>query len=323
MHFYATDLNTYCHSQTQVLTKEETSFVIEPKKILEFVQFLQAGEVNVTIQESSMQIEQGKTKGVFPLIAVEDFPLPPELTEEKEKIKTEFLLKNLPFLLFTASSDDARPVLTGINFVVSDEELILAATDGFRLSVVKEKRKGTFSNMIVPAEFLKEVLRQVKETESVLFSYSEKEHMVYFKAGETEFFSRLIDGDFPPYERVVPDEKKSTVKLKREDLLRNTKLISIFAREYSNVIIYDFSKDGLVIAPKKEANEENTTTQDIEFEGEPMRVAFNYKYVLDFLNHVDAEVLEIELLRSEAPVVFRTPGNNTFMHIIMPVRIQE
>jgi DNA polymerase-3 subunit beta len=100
-------------------------------------------------------------------------------------------------------------------------------------------------------------------------------------------------------------------------------MISIFAREYSNVIMYDFTEKGLILSPKKEANAENTTTQDITFEGEPMKVAFNYKYVVDFLNHVDADELIVELLRPEAPVVFKTPGNDSFMHIIMPVRIQE
>ncbi|QQS44486.1 DNA polymerase III subunit beta [Candidatus Roizmanbacteria bacterium] len=323
IHFYATDLNTYCHTSSDLSADESIDLIIEPKKILEFVQFLQQGDINITIESNSIVIQQEKTKGAFPVIVAEDFPLPPVLKEEAQDVKPEFLLNNLPFLLFTASSDDARPVLTGINFVASEEDLTLVATDGFRLSLVKEKRKGTFSSMIIPADFLKEVIRYVRDAKTVSFTYSEKEHLVLFKVGETEFYSRLIDGEFPPYERVIPEEKKATAVLKKEDLLRNTKLISIFAREYSNVIIYDFSKDGLVLSPKKEANADNTTTQDISFDGDQIRVAFNYKYVVDFLNHIDAEEIEVELLRSDAPVVFKIPKNNSFIHIIMPVRIQE
>lgn len=323
LHMYATDLNTYCHAFMPVSTKESAEFVIEPKKMIEFIQFLDPGDIHIDVLESSVKVSQGKTNGVFPIMMVEDFPLPPVLQEEAEDISPEFLLKNLPFLLFTASTDDARPVLTGINFVVSDEDLTLVSTDGFRLSLVKEKRKGTFSSMIVPAEFLKEVLRHVKDAKKVQFTFSDKENLIRFVVGNTAYYSRLIDGDFPPYERVIPDEKKTTVQLKKDDLLRNTKLIAIFAREYSNVIMYDFSSEGLVISPKKEANAENTTTQDIEFDGEQIKVAFNYKYVIDFLNNVEGETLELELLRAEAPVVFKIPGNETFMHIIMPVRIQE
>lgn len=323
LHLYATDLNTYCHSQIPLDAKEDAEFIIEPKKIVEFIQFLQPGDITIEIEGTSVKVSQGKTHGVFPIMMVEDFPLPPVIEEESEELSPEFLLKNLPFLLFTASTDDARPVLTGINFVVSDEDLTLVSTDGFRLSLVKEKRKGAFSSMIVPAEFLKEILRHVKEAQKVRFTFSDKERIIRFEIGNSEYYSRLIDGDFPPYERVIPDEKKATVKLKKDELLRNTKLIAIFAREFSNVITYDFSAEGLSISPKKEANAENTTTQDIEFEGEPMKVAFNYKYVIDFLNNVEGDDLEIELLRSDAPVVLRVPGNETFMHIIMPVRIQE
>ncbi|MBP9691135.1 hypothetical protein KBD81_03590, partial [Candidatus Woesebacteria bacterium] len=194
IHFYATDLNTYCHAQFPLITKESMEIIIEPKKVLEFVQFLQNGDIHIDVLDSTIQISQGAAKGVFPIIIAEEFPLPPNLQDEKEDITPGFLLKKLPFLLFTASTDDARPVLTGINFVVSDEELTLVATDGFRLSLVKEKRKGTFSSMIVPAEFLKEVLRQVKETQKVTFTYSDTEQIVRFTVGDISFYSRLITG---------------------------------------------------------------------------------------------------------------------------------
>lgn len=323
LHFYATDLNTFCHTSVSLNFKETAACIIDQKKILEFVQFLQPGTMEVVIDAKSITFRQGKTKGVFPVIVVEDFPLPPVLEEEAQEISSAFLLDNMPLLLFTASTDDARPALTGINFVVSDEVLTIVSTDGFRLSLVKEKRKGTFSSMIIPAEFLKEVIHYIQDTKKVGFTYSEKEHLVRFEIGNTAFYSRLIDGDFPPYERVIPDEKTATATLKREELLRNTKLISIFAREFSNVVLYDFSKDGLRLSPKKEANEENKTTQDIVYTGEPLRVAFNYKYVLDFLQHIDSPDIVVELSRSDAPVLFKIPKNDSFFHIIMPVRIQE
>src|SRR5690606_19485858 len=99
------------------------------------------------------------------------------------------------------SSDDSRPVLTGVNFVVSEDELIIVSTDGFRLSLLKEQRKGTFSNMIIPADFLQEVIKNVKNVKEVSFTYSQKEQIILFTLDQEEYFSRLIDGEFPPYER--------------------------------------------------------------------------------------------------------------------------
>ncbi|KKQ38912.1 MAG: polymerase III subunit beta protein [Candidatus Roizmanbacteria bacterium GW2011_GWA2_37_7] len=323
MHLYATDLNSFCHITLPLIVPNRVEFFTEPKKLMEFLQILPAGAIDVDIQKAGLQIKQGKTKGNFPLIVAEDFPFPPKLKEKEQKIDKEFLLGKLSCLLFASSADESRPVLTGVNFVATEGELTLVATDGFRLSVVKEKRKEAFSSMIVPSEFLREVQKQAKDQEEIGFAYSETEQIVRFVVGNKEFFSRLIDGEFPPYERVIPEDKKTTVILNRDELLRNTKIISIFARDYSNVIMYDFSKKGLILSPKKEANAENSTTQDIEIEGDPVRVAFNYRYVIDFLNNVSANEVVIELLHSDTPALFKAKGDKAFFHIIMPVRIQE
>ncbi|CAN5175082.1 DNA polymerase III subunit beta [soil metagenome] len=323
IHLYATNLNMYYHTSLAISVPEEIQSIIEPKKIIEFMQLLQPGMIDILFEENQLTITQGKTKGVFPVIVSEEFPLPPDLLEEKQTISSKFLLDNLPFILFTASTDDARPVLTGINFVVTDDELLIVSTDGFRLSMLKEKSKGTFSSMIIPAEFLRELIRNIDEKTEVRFVHSKKENIVLFSANDDFYYTRLIDGEFPPFEKVIPAEKTETVVLKKEDLLRNTKLISIFARDYSNVIIYEFNNDGLVLRPKKEANKENTTSQDIQHEGESHAVAFNYRYVLDFLNHTKSPDIVVEILRGDAPVVFKEKGNENFVHIIMPVRIQE
>lgn len=323
MHLYATNLNMYYHTSISVNPSDEIQSIIEPKKVIEFMQLLQPGIIDLVFEENQLTITQGKTKGVFPLIVSEDFPLPPDLLEERQTINAKFLLDNLPFILFTSSSDDARPVLTGINFVVSDDELLIVSTDGFRLSMLKEKSKGTFSSMIIPAEFLRELIRNINDKTEVTFVHSKKENIVLFCANDDYYYTRLIDGEFPPFEKVIPAEKTTTVVLKKEDLLRNTKLISIFARDYSNVIVYEFKNDGLVLRPKKEANKENTTSQDTSHEGENHSVAFNYRYVLDFLNHTKASDIVVEILRGDAPIVFKEKDNENFVHIIMPVRIQE
>lgn len=323
LHLYATNLITYYHTTIESEVEPENGVIIEPRKIIEFIQLLQPGNIEISITDNQIKITQQKSKGIFSVISSEEFPTPPEIAEEKQKMNHEFLTESLPFILFTASSDDSRPVLTGINFVVSDEELVVVSTDGFRLSFLKEKRKGSFSSMIIPADFLEEIVRTAKTAKEVSFVYSQKEQIVLFEIADEQFYSRLIEGDFPPYERVIPAEKKTTIELNRDELLRNTKLISIFARDYSNVIVYEFSKNGLVLRPKEEGNKENSTTQEIIFEGEDQSIAFNFRYVLDFLNNVKTDEIIIEILRPDAPVVFKAKGNEQFFHIIMPIRIQN
>ena len=154
INFYSTDLNYYYHSTLKNESNNKFKIIIEPKKIIEFLSLLPEVKIEIEIKEKAIVITQGKIKGQFPLFSDQDFPFPPKNTEERQKIKTSFFKENLPFLFFAVSSDETRPVLTGVNFVTDDENLQLVATDGFRLSLLTIKKNLPFSSMIIPAGFL-------------------------------------------------------------------------------------------------------------------------------------------------------------------------
>lgn len=322
VHFYSTNLNAYYHTKIKIKEGRDFSIVIDPRKILEFLSLLSPGEVEFEIQEKIVMISQGKTRGEFPLITGEDFPLPPLVNEKKQSQKSEFFLSKIPMVLFSASTDESRPVLNGVNFTTQENELLIVSTDGFRLSLLKTKKEADLPSMIVPSGFLSEVIQILKDYKSVEFCYSEKEKLIVFFIGEHELFSRLIEGDYPPFSKVIPSEKKTEVVLNKEEMIKNIKLVSIFARDYSNIVVLNFSREGLHIKPKTESKG-SVSFQEIEFSGEEIRVAFNYKFVLDFLGHCKTKRVHIELLRPDAPVVFKQEGDKDYLHIIMPVRIQE
>ncbi|MFW5703844.1 MAG: DNA polymerase III subunit beta [Patescibacteria group bacterium] len=322
--FYATNLSTFYTTSIELKDEqEETQVLIDPKKVLEFIHFMPGGSLDISLTQKQITLQIGKTKGNFPISLESDFPFPPEIMEKPQKINTELLQNELPLVLFSASSDDTRPVLTGVNFLSADSELLIAATDGFRLSVLKEKKIGDFPSMIIPADFLQEVIRYMKDEKEVRFSFSAEEKIVLFSAGDDAFYSRLIEGDYPPFERVIPAETKTTVTIDRAELQRNIKLISVFARDFSSVVVCEFSDNGLIIRPKKEGNEENTAFQEVGFSGESQTIAFNYKFVLEVLSALGGKEITIEILRPDAPAVFRSQEHSSFMHVIMPVRIQE
>ncbi len=322
LHFYSSNLNSYFHTTLKAQSDKEEDFILEPKKLSEFLSFLPEGKIELETKEKQITIIAEKTKGKFPLMNVEEFPLPPKIVEKEQTMKTDFFVKNLPLVLFSASTDETRPALSGINFL-TNEELVVVATDGFRLSLFKTKKEKQLPSVIIPADFLKEIMHFIKEEKEIEFTYSEKEKIILFKVGESEFYSRLIEGDFPPFEKVIPQEKKTTVTADKEELLRDIKLVSVFARDFSNIIILEISKGNLRLRPKMDDGEDNNASQDVKVEGDDQKVAFNYKFLLDFLNTIDAKQVIIEVLRSDAPVVFKIPANEGFLHIIMPVRIQE
>lgn len=322
LHLYSTDLNSYYHSSLKTDISKKIQVAIEPRKISEFLSLVDTPKIDLEITEKDLIIESGKTRGDFPLVDATEFPFPPLIKAEKQKIKTDFFKKNLPILLFSASTDETRPALTGINFVAADDGLKIVSTDGFRLSLLNLKREAVFPAAIVPASFLREAMKIIEE-EDVSFSYSPQEKILVFFSRDEELYTRLIEGDFPPFERVIPQDKKTTITLDREELLRNVKLVSIFTRESSNVVVLKTAKDEVVITPKTSPNETNVARQEAKVEGEDQKIAFNYRFLLDFLGSVTSEKITIELLRGDAPAVFKAGNLSGFIHIIMPVRIQE
>jgi len=322
LNFYSSNLNNFFHTTIKIKLEEKVNILIEPKKILEFLSLLPEGKIEVEILEKKIIIAQQKTKGAFPLLTATDFPLPPKIEEKEQKVKTKIFKKNLSLILFSAAKDEGRPALAGVNFVANDE-LTMVTTDGFRLSLVKTEKQINHPSFIIPAAFLEEVLKLIIDEEEIIFVFLKEEKTVVFKIGENEVFSRLIDGEFPPFEKVIPEKYVTKAVVDREELIRSIKLIAVFARERSNIIILNFKKNELIVRPKTEAQEDSTLIE-ATVDGEEQVVAFNYKFLLDYLLHCeDKKNIIVEILRSDAPVVFKTEEKANNLHIVMPVRIQE
>lgn len=320
LHVYATNLNVFYHTSTPAKTDEELKVVIEAKKIVEFLGFL--SETTITLDfGKSLIISSKKVKGTFPLMEAQDFPLPPKLKEKSIKVPADFFVKHVPFVQFAAAHDETRPAFTAIYLAPREDKNIMVATDGFRLSLVRVEEPLTKTPLLIPASFLAEVSRFVKK-EEVLMTTSSEEKIVHFMVGDQEFYSRLIDADFPPFERVVPTSTTTTVVVEKEELIRNIKLVSIFAREVSNIVILETQKGELFIHPKIDEGDTSGATVEAKVEGEPIRIAFNYKFLLEFLQTASSKNIVIELLRSDAPAVLKEERNQNALHIIMPVRIQ-
>lgn len=302
---------------------KDASFIIETKKLIDFVNYLPTAKINFLVEEKRVIIGNDEIKGTFQKMVTTDFPKSPKIEEEEKKIKISLWQKKLPLVLFSSSSDDSRPALTGVFFTTKDEEIVFVSTDGFRLSLSSFKKEIDLPSMIIPSSFLEEVLRVVKEDE-VGIGYSSEEKLFFVKTKEDIFLSRLIEGDFPPYEKVIPQEKKTSFSVLKEDFFQKIKSISVFTREISNVVVLNIGKKEMIIKPKTEEQNETEAKQEIyEFQGEEIRLAFNIRFLIDFLSRFNEEELVVEILRPDAPVVFKGKKDKDYLHIIMPVRISE
>jgi DNA polymerase-3 subunit beta len=320
----SSNLNSFYQGEITLAdeVKKETDFIIEPKDMIDFINLLNGQKIFFLVEEKRVIVKDEKNQGTFQRIALEDYPSPSIKELKKQKIEIKKWQKILPRVLFAASSDESRPVLTGIYFKTEEENLDLVATDGFRLSLYREKKEIEIPSVIIPASFLEEIIRIAKNKEA-FFSYLPEEKMICFQINNDLFYTQLIEGEFPPYERVIPKETKTKIIVDKEELLRNTKIIAVFARSFSNIVIFEIKKGELVLRPKTKENETIARQDLVGFEGEEQTVAFNFKFVLDFLAHIDAKEIEIGVLKPDAPVILKPKDKSELLHIIMPVRMAE
>lgn len=318
-----TNLNDFFYTKIPIEKTEKYECVVDIKKISEFLSFISSDDLTLEVKDTVLLISSDKTTGSFSLISADDFPKIPSIEGQEYILQKDFFEKILPLVLFATSSDDARPILTGVNFSVRDGQKYIAATDGFRLSLFTKSEKKPFPEITISSQVLSELMRIKSKTKEIKMTCSEKEKIVVFSQDDDIIFSRLIDGDFPPYEKVIPTEYVTKAVVNREQFLRNIKLSSVFARDFSHIILLHLQKDGILIKPRTKEDKGTIIHQNAEIEGEEQKIAFNYKFVLDFLNAAKSDTIIFEMVKSSAPSVFRIPEEKDFLHIIMPVRTDD
>jgi len=308
--------------------EKEGETTIPGKLISEFISSLQAEKIEFLLEKNNMIVKTGRTKASFSTIPSSDFP-PFDYTV---KTRLKFSFKDIKDAVlrttFAASIDEGRPILTGVKTTIKDGKLVFTATDGYRLSreqVEIEDKKSEWQ-VIIPAKALSEVVRIAQElkAEEIDVSILEGKNQVVFSVGSVLIFTRLIDGEFPNVEKIIPENFKTKVIIDKELFIQSVKTTSLFARGAANIIKIKVEKDGLRLKAVTPQVGEDEDFIEAEKEGEELETAFNFRFLLDMLANIPEEKIIFETSGPLNPGVFRMfSSSSTFLHIIMPVRIQE
>lgn len=322
----ATNLETSASISLGSKIKEDGELTIPAKNLFEIVSNLTQGNIHLISEKESLKITGAGFIGKIAGMNSSDFPKVPQTVKKEESIdlsKTEFL-NALPQVSFAASSDEARPVLTGILFILSKKSLSLVATDGFRLSrkIIAVEGYGKEIKTVIPKNILLEVSREGEENENVLLSIKDKEKQVVFGLDNLILSSRVLEGEFPDFEKIIPKSLSVKVRVDKEELLRAVKLSSVFARDSANIVKIKTMKDSVKLSAESSQVGNQETVIDAKIEGEPIEISFNYKFLEDFLRSVVGEEIAMEFNNASSPGVFTDPKDINFLHLIMPVKIQ-
>ena len=313
--------------------EDEGSFTIPSKEITEFVSYLSAGKIDVDLNDKSLlTVNSAKASSTFTTSPATDFPTSPSLDLSKAfDLDLSLLTKTVNQIVFASASDDTRPILTSVYWHFTPDQFTIAATDGFRLSVKTSKLVNPLNiqtdpdgfTFLVPARTLAEVVKLAKSSKTVKLGPSPDEHQLVFVLEDLELVSRLVQGDFPPFQKIIPEETATKVYLDRTELTQAIKIVSVFARESANVVKFSLKTNSIELSANAPQLGQNKVDVDARIEGAPLDIAFNFKFISDFLNICTGDEVLIELNEPLSSAIFRDQADPEFTHIIMPVRIQD
>ena len=325
--FSGTDLEMGISASIEGATVGEGGSVTIPaKKISDIARELPDEEITISVKKNNIiQLEAGRVFYRIMGLPAEDFPqLPSFSTENKERLllSQNELKALLTMTAFAVSNEESRYVLNGILFVVKDGKLKLVATDGRRLVLVEKEIQEAEGNLwrkgvILPIKAVRELNRLLGEEGEVQIYLIENQ--IAFVVGRTTIISRLIEGDFPDYEQVIPSESNKLVELNREEIFAAARRVSLLSSPTSSLIKINLSKNKMLISSETPDLGEAKEEIGVEYQGEEITIGFNPHYLLDMFRSIPFEKLTLSLEKSEKPGVFRAEN---FTYVLMPMQIE-
>jgi DNA polymerase-3 subunit beta len=286
---------------------------------------LQLNQANQTLHISCARTE-ANIKG----IDAQEFPLVPE-PDQKNRIRmeTDVFKHMIGQVALAAATDDTRPTLTGVSARFEGSQVLMVATDGFRLSLRSAQIPGYVEkpfSIIIPARALSELARIVSDnTEAIYISLPEGRNQIIFDMDNAVLVSQLIDGNFPDYTPIIPKRHSTRTVLGTADFRKACRTAEIFARESSHTARVrvepgdEITPGYAIVAATSAETGDNVAQIDASVDGDSIEIAFNVKYMTDVLNVIDTPQVALETTSAMEPGVLKPVGDNDFVHIIMPM----
>lgn len=329
----ATDLYVGIRTTVYGEVESEGSLVIPSKTFIETIQNLDSGKITLESDGTLLRITSGKSKVEINGQSSEEYPAFPEKGGQELVLTLDQLSDIDTHTHFSAGIDPTRMVLTSKLFIFKPEGLEVVSTDGFRLSVYTQKLEGhgLEGTYLIPSKAISEVVRIMTQEQatqvSVLLSRDLKQALCTIN--QTEVFVRLIEGEYPPYEKIIPASFVLTATWDGAEFIAQIKRAMVFARDSSNIIKLSLEKDKVIISARSSLQGNYAGEMDIQLlegedkPGELATIAFNAKYLQDFLSTIQPETIWFGMNESLKPAIFRPHGEDNYSYIVMPFRVNE
>lgn len=325
------ELGITCWIGAQI--QEEGSITIPARLLSDLVSTLPNDTIHLSVNLSTctLAVQCGSSNIDIKGIDAQDFPpMPATDLSEGVRIKNSDFKEMVQQVAFAASSEEARPVLQGVQTTISGDEITMAATDGFRISVRKvalEEPVAKPMNMIIPARALNELSRIVADGDGIIrMIIPSGRGQVVFRMDTVELVSQLIDGNFPDFKVIIPRSFKSHTIISTDAFLKACRQAEVIARNGNNVVRLNLVGHGdqpgqVEITAQSEDTGSNKTVIDASIDGPGLVVAFNVRYLREVLEVIKTPNLALQTNDPKSPARVQPVGNEDYQHVIMPMHL--
>ncbi len=315
--------------------EEEGSITVPARLLTEFIGSLPSDRVDINLPsgKKTLELRCARFEARISGVDAKDFPPIPKIDEGvTTKIEVEALRQGITQVVFAAATEESRPVLTGVNAEFDGNLLTLAAADGFRLAVYKLPLANPVSEkteVIIPARTLAELNRLAADQEEAIeITISPNKNQALFRLKNAELVSQLVQGTFPNYTQLIPQNYNTRAVVDVAEFSRATKAASIFARDGSGIVRLvmtpgsELTPGKMTVSARSEEIGDDVGEIDAIVEGEESKIAFNGKYLTDVLNVLHETQVALETTNPSSPGVLRPVGQDNYLYVVMPMFVQ-
>ena len=329
-----TDLEVFLMARVAVPIEEEGAITVPARTFIDLVGALPPDQVDMELvaRTQTLNLRAARSEANVKGIDAQEFPLVPVPEGDGGiPIEPDVLRMAIEQVALAAATDESRPILTGVLAKFEDSQLTLAAADGFRLSVrtvsLPESVSDPFS-LIVPARALVELVRvSGEQQDSVIITVTPARNQVIFQLTDIVLVSQLIDGNFPDYRQIIPQDRTTHTVVDTAMLLKACKTAHIFARDAAHISRLhvkpgsELTPGHVVVSATSAETGDDVSELDASIEGDEIEIAFNVKYLIDVLSVIREPQVALDTTTPSSPGVLRPVGDMDFTHVIMPMHL--
>lgn len=322
----ATDIEIQIRTHTSGTEgPEKTAVTVGARKLQDILRSLpDSAEISLELSDKRLQVRSGKSRFNLQTLPAEDYPRMSQSESEQAGFQlTQKQFKRLIGLVqYAMAQQDIRYYLNGLLLIVTGDEIRVVATDGHRLAYANEKLSKTLprTEVILPRKTVLELSRLLEDNDEEL-DIRLSPNQAVFRFGDIELVSKLIDGKFPDYERVIPQGHNKVITVPRTALLQSLHRAAILTNEKFRGVRVVLAAGSLKIISSNSDQEEAQEELEVSYDAEALDIGFNVTYLLDVLNNVSNEEVEIRLADANSSALITLPGNDSFKYVVMPMRI--